>query len=561
MEKNSSPRNSHDLHKETAEGEGSSRGLSRRGFLGIGSLVAAGSLLAVTGCAPASGSGNASTNGAEAGAGEGGPSFLQTPAPITNIAETRDYDVVVIGAGAAGIPAALSARELGASVALLQKESQASSNGNTGTGIDLTTSDDAGVKALIHLLIKDCDYRSNRALVEKWAYNSGEAVKWVIERSLEGGATVVDQGNAQAAAVTNIDGYALNYVTSYFGPKPYTTGDGMIALASVAEGDGVEIFYSTPAVQLVIESGAVTGVIAEGQGGTIQFNASKGVILATGDYQNDEELCQYYLPDVANFGRKQANRTGDGHKMGLWAGAVMEPVGHTKMLHDFDAGPASMCDMPFLAVTEDGKRFCNEITPMSLLNNLLKEPIGDKIEGGWYSQIFDANYMEQAADWPGGLVPPEGLANYMPEEPGEKQGVLDGFTRTFKADTLEELAAKIETDADEFVKNVARYNELVAKGSDDDFGKPAKFLAPIDTPPFYGIHRWLRISALCSGLKVDEIGQCLDSDGKPIVGLFAVGNTAGSFYAGVDYPMTLPGYNLGHCYTQGRLTGQYVAGL
>jgi succinate dehydrogenase/fumarate reductase flavoprotein subunit len=536
--------------------------VSRRGFLGLGSLAVAGGVLALSGCAPAGGgdegTGGAGGNGSE---GAGTPSFMRQPAAITDIAETKDYDVVVIGAGASGVPAALSAREKGATVALLQKESQASSNGNTGTGIDLATSDAAGIEALIALLIKDCDYRSNRTLVEKWAYNSGETVKWIIERALEGGASVVDQGNAQAQAVTSINGYALNYVTSYFGPKPYSTGDGMIALASVAEKDGVEIFYSTPALQLVVEDGAVVGVIAESAGTNIRFNASKGVILATGDYQNNEEMCEYYLPDIRDFGRKQFNRTGDGHQMGLWAGAVMEPIGHTKMLHDFDAGPAPMCDMPFLTVTEDGKRFCNETAPMSLLNNFLKTPIGSKSEGGWYSQIFDANYMEQAQDWPGGLVPPEGLLNYMPEEPGEKQGVLDGFTRTFKADTIAELATKIETDPAELEKTIARYNELVAKGADDDFGKESRFLKPIDTPPFYGIHRWLRVSALCSGLIVDENGQCLNKEGSPVGGLFAVGNTSGTFYGGVDYPMTLPGYNLGHCYTQGRLTGQYVASL
>jgi succinate dehydrogenase/fumarate reductase flavoprotein subunit len=520
--------------------------------------------MALSGCAPAgggTGTGASGGSGGSVAAADSTPSFMKAPDVITDIAETKDFDVVVIGAGAAGIPAALSAREKGASVALLQKESQASSNGNTGTGINLATSDPAGVKALITLLIKDCDYRSNRKLVEKWAYNSGEAVKWVIDRSLEGGATVVDQENAQAQAVTNINGYPLNYVTSYFGPKPYTTGDGMIALALVAEKDGVEIFYSTPALQLVVEGGAVVGVIASGAGGNIRFNAAKGVILATGDYQNNEEMCEYYLPDVSTFGRKQFDRTGDGHQMGLWAGAVMEPIGHTKMLHDFDAGPAPMCDMPFLAVTEDGKRFCNETVPMSLLNNFLKTPIGSKAEGGWYSQIFDSNYLEQAQGWPGALVPPEGLVNYMPEEPGEKAGVLEGFIRTFKADTIAELAEKIETDPVELEKTIARYNELVALGSDEDFGKEANYLKPIDTPPFYGIHRWLRISALCSGLIVDENGQCLDKDGKGIKGLFAVGNTSGTFYAGVDYPMTLPGYNLGHCYTQGRITGQYVASL
>lgn len=550
------------------------RTVSRRDLLKIGGIAAASAVgvSALSACgqpanSAASGtSSSASTDTAKTFiAGhltQGLPSFLQAPAAITDIAETKEYDVVVVGAGASGVTAALSAVEEGATVALIQRESTANSNGNSGTGIDLSTSDPAGVQALIALLMKDCQYRPSRALVEKWAYNSGEAVKWVIERATEGQAQVIDQQNAQAKAITTINGYSLNYVTSFFGPKPYTVGQGMIALAGVAEKSGVEIFYSTRAKQLVSTDAGVTGVIAEGDGGNIQFNAKKGVILATGDYMSNTEMTDYYVPDVRNFGRKQFNRDGDGHQMAVWAGGMMEPIGHCKMLHDFDAGPASMADMPFLAVTEDGKRFCNEETPMSLMNNFLRDITGDREESGWYSQIFDNDYMTQAAGWPGGLVPPEGMLNYMPDEPGDKVGVLDGFTRTFKADTIEELATKINTDPVELKKSIDRYNELCAKGTDDDFGKNPKFLtSPVKTAPFWGIHRWLRVSALCSGIIIDENNQVLDSSSEPITGLYAVGNTAGLFYSGVDYPMTLPGYNLGHCYTQGRLTGKLVASL
>lgn len=72
---------------------------------------------------------------------EGLPSFLAAPEPIADIAETKDYDVVVVGAGASGVPAAITAREAGATVALIQKESTAISQGNTATGILLDTSD------------------------------------------------------------------------------------------------------------------------------------------------------------------------------------------------------------------------------------------------------------------------------------------------------------------------------------------------------------------------------------------------------------------------------------
>ena len=488
------------------------------------------------------------------------PSFFVKPDPITDVAETKDYDVVVIGAGAAGVCAALSANDAGAKVALLQKEETAISQGNTGSGIDLDTSDPAGVEALISTEIAENGYRPKRELLRNWAYNSGEAVKWMIAKAEKQGAQVVDQGDQQQKGIVNVNGYELHYVTLFFGPKPYNTGDGVIALAKEAEAEGVEIFYSTPAVQLVgsAEEGGVTGVIGQDADGKhVQFNAKKGVIVATGDYQNNTDMCEYYLPDLRNMERKQFNKTGDGQRMIVWAGGKMEDLNHTKMLHDFDAGPASMCDMPFLAVKDDGSRFCNETTPMSIMNNYLRGPQ----DCGWYSQIFDADYMTAAADWPGKLVDPDAMVNWEPEVDGDKEGVYPGLIGTYVADTIEELAEKLEIDPEALKATVDRYNELCEKGADEDFGKPAEYLAPVKTPPFYGIHRHVRISALVSGVDVDVNNQCLTPEGEPIPGLYAIGNCAGNFYGGVDYPLKVYGLSLGRCYTAGYMCGKYVAAL
>ena len=108
---------------------------------------------------------------------------------------------------------------------------------------------------------------------------------------------------------------------------------------------------------------------------------------------------------------------------------------------------------------------------------------------------------------------------------------------------------------------VRRYNELVAAGKDDDFGKPADRLIPVVKPPFYGIHRRVRVSAITSGMLVDENHQALDADGKPIQGLYLIGNLGGGFYGGVDYPLTVFGLSLGRCYTFGYLAGRHVAKL
>ncbi len=543
--------------------------LSRRDMFKLSGIAAAGiggaSLLGA--CSPntkkGSGSGAAAdASGTTTYAGHtrnGIPSFLQAPEAIKDVKETKDYDIVIIGAGAAGVPAAISAAEEGAKVALIQKEATAISQGNTATGILLDQSDPAGVEAVVSNLLKEHQLRGKREQVELWAKNSGEAVTWVKGLAEKVGAQVSDTTAKWTAGVKNVNGYSVNYLSIDFGPKPYNTGDGMRALADYAETLGVEIFYNTEAKQLVGDAkSGVTGVIAKGEKGNVQFNGKKGVVLATGDYQNDDEMVNYYIPDLKNMGRKQTNKTGDGHKMAIWAGGAMEDIGHTKMLHDFDAGPGAMADMPFLDVKMDGTRFCNEKqVGMSETNNFLKS----EADQGNYCQIFDSNYMTACADWPGKLFDPEALKDYMPEEAGEKKGVYEGQIATFKADTLEELAKKLEiTDADAFVKTVQRYNELVAAGSDADFGKDAKWLVPIEQPPFYGIHRHVRVSAIVSGVNVGPNMEVLAADtNKPIEGLYAIGNTAGNFYGGVDYSMWMPGLSLGRAHTQGYVIGKYLA--
>ena len=487
------------------------------------------------------------------------PSFLQTPDPITDIKETYDYDVVVVGAGSAGVPCALSAWENGAKVALIQKENKASAHGNTGSAPDIANSDPADVANLISLLMVDSQHRPNRKLYEMWAQNGAEALRWTIDRAAKGGAQVIDQGNQQHAPLIKAHNYNINFVTCYFGPKPYCTGDGMQAMAKQAADEGVDVYYNTPGKQLVQDSdGRVTGIIALlPNGGYAQFNAKNGVVLATGDYQNDTDMLEYYLPDMTNFTPKQLGRTGDGHKMVVWAGGCIEPVGHTHMLHDFDAGPASMCDMPFLSVKNTtGKRFFCENAGMSLVNNYTRSAE----DHGNDCQIFDSAYMTKAASFPGKLVDPEALKAYMPEESGEKKGVFPDQVRTFKADTLEELAEKLEIqDVDAFVAQVADWNAMCAAGKDTEYGLPAAYLQTVDTPPYYGIHRWVRMSSICCGVSVNDDLQCVRPDGSAIDGLYAIGNTAGNFYGGIDYPLTVPGLNLGHNYTQGYVLGRALA--
>ena len=121
-----------------------------------------------------------------------------------------------------------------------------------------------------------------------------------------------------------------------------------------------------------------------------------------------------------------------------------------------------------------------------------------------------------------------------------------------------------ELDAAAVQKTVDRYNELCAKGSDDDFGKNSTFMRAIDTPPFIVVPHELGmgLSAIIGGLLINADNQVLKADEHtPIDGLFAVGNASGQFFGGVDYPMDIEGLSIGRAITSGYYTGRLVASL
>ena len=132
----------------------------------------------------------------------------------------------------------------------------------------------AGVSAVVSTLLKEHQFRGNRAQVELWAKNSGEAITWIFDLAQKVGAQVSDTTKKWTSTVQTVNDYPMSYLSIDFGPKPYNTGDGMRALANYAEDQGVDIFYSTEAKQLVGDADSgITGVIAKGADGSIQFTA------------------------------------------------------------------------------------------------------------------------------------------------------------------------------------------------------------------------------------------------------------------------------------------------
>jgi succinate dehydrogenase/fumarate reductase flavoprotein subunit len=350
----------------------------------------------------------------------------------------------------------------------------------------------------------------------------------------------------------------------------------MLEEAETEFGGKLKVYYSTPGVQLIKDGDKVVGVVGkQADGSYVKFTANKAVILATGDYQNNHAMVKRWCPDVQDFDKKQFQKTGDGHLMAVTAGAVMENLGHTKMLHDFDAG--LMYEEPFLYVNMKGQRFCNEFVGFVYMNDIMchqdfykggkNYEDAEKGSKGWYCQIYDSAYMDHEGF--NALVPPTVMEKYMPEISDDdyaashdgkpRTGVFSYLIDTWRADTLDELADKLGIeDKAAFLASVERYNELCDKGADEDFGKDAKWMNAIKTAPFYGIRRHLRVSALCSGVYTTPNGEALDGNNAPIPGLYCVGNLGGQFYGGADYPFHATGLSLGRCYTFGRIAGKHA---
>lgn len=520
--------------------------------------------------------------------------------------ETKDFDIVVVGAGAAGVPAAGFAAEGGAKVALLQKEASVVSQGNCGSAIIKSKSTPAGLMKWVHHTNALCDWRADTKQLKAYVDNSEEALMWYLNRAglttetEYGDGTKVDD-NAKCAELLN-DGNGLfaymstsqdltgvwsdrqdvydygqdhcYFMAPWIGPKPQNVGNVLQkVIDNVAEkNSNLELYYSTPAVKLVMDGEKVVGVIGkDADGKYIQFNAKKAVILATGDYMNNQAMVKRWCPDIDEFDKKQYHKTGDGHVMAIAAGARMENLGHTKMMHDFDS--ALMYEEPFLYLNMDGERFTNEYTGFVYMGNLLKfqpaykgsnldaahEETGSK---GWYCTIYDSDYVNWPAEsFVDRMVPPEGMEKYIPGAVENPQGVFPHLIDLHRADTLDELAEMLDIPADALKASVARYNELCDKGVDEDFGKPAQYMHKIEKAPFWGDRRHIRVSSEDSGVKINEHGQALNEAGQPIQGLYCVGNLGGPFYGGNDYPFHQTGLSLGRCYTFGMIAAKHALSL
>ena len=522
------------------------------------------------------------------------PSFMQAPAPIdaADIKETVDADIVIIGSALSGLCACRSAVENGAkNIVVIEKADTWQCRSNQFGTIGGKIQEDLGIKidrnAAVGQLMKECGYRPNQRILNLWADNSGEAFDWFLA-PMEGKYVVENESDPYDAE----EGHLSVRKTHWPEPDNSHTEDDFYpifsdcqitlptmapwveAIYNICVEAGVTFKFSTWARQLVRENneGPVTGVICQDVDGNYsQVNASKAVLLATGDFAGNKDMMSYYVPWATRFASIFPNRdaagdptnTGDGQCMGMWVGAKMEDGPLAPMTHHL-GGPLGMD--AFLLTDVNGDRFVNEDVGgqpfQNQLSRLPKKTAWQVFDSEWPNQLQYMDCGHGNVSWyvdddkvPGGSY---GRNAYISQAMFDEAMASDAGVQ---ADTIEELAEKMGVPVEEFCATIERYNELAKKGVDEDFGKRADRMFAIENPPFYGYKLTDTVLLVCmGGLETTVDFEVLDTNDDVIPGLYAVGNAQGGRFL-VDYPLPCPGISHGMAMTHGMLVGRILATL
>lgn len=525
----------------------------------------------------ASGIGGAAVMGTQLAAGQAARSpeqkpFTTPPPPIPAeaVAETISSDIVVAGAGIAGVAAALAAAEAGASVTLLEKIPTFSARGGDITALNSRLHEKLGIRIdeykILHDLMKVQAGRVNQRIFHLWARNSGRVMNWAMDFVEAEGLpnylviptrdepVVIDRWPAPSRMPPGwnpMEEYTVEYPTCHrLGSPSPDLRRWLAILEKKARMRGVNIIYKMKADRLIRDgnSGRVSAVIARNQDGKyVRFAAAKGIVLATGDYSYNREMVDAYFPGQHLQRGLIPTSMGEGHQMAMWIGAVMEKTPHAPLN---DMTHALGTDA-FLLVNRRGERFCNEDLDSEAMARQAEEQ-----QGCWL--VVDASWPED--------LPRMGLGFYrvFEDTPKTRQNFQDRVAKgvILEADSIEALAEKMKVPAGIFKKTVARYNELVHGGKDLDFGKRPDRLTAVDKPPYYA--NWTpnpdNPMLIFGGLLANERLQALDAEGEAIPGLYLAGNMVGGRFK-LAYPLLCPGISHGMALTTGYLCGRFPLDL
>lgn len=539
--------------------------LSRRNFLkGFAVTGAAVAAAGMAGCGQPQT--KTTDTGIEAGAPAGHP-WETRPEPITDIAEIHDYDIVIVGCGVAGMAAAEAAARNGAKTVVIEKAPQASWRGldvgNVGSRVQREAGVEINPREAARLLFAASQQTANYNLIYTWATRSGAVFDHLQDLAEDQGYKMIQADGSSGTAKFGWERFpdtmkVLQTAVSFVGDDGISTNENLATiLQTAAMGEGAEFMFNTKAEQLVGDAASgISGVLVTAQDGSHQqYNAAKGVILATGDFGSNEEMVETFCPIAArsdlNAYTPQGCNTGDGILMGLWAGATLSKSMPAPMIHQFAFDnynyPFTSFYMSWLNVNRNAERYGADMPFEPYLTNARCNTPGNV---AW--SLFDADweqyFQKQMPD----------SAEMMIEWGKDCMEEFEASDFCIKADTLEELAQKLGVDGTSLQVTVDRYNSMAEAGTDEDFGVPEMLLTQVKTAPFYATPNLCSTLVIPFGLHVNDDSQVLTADDEPISGLFAIGNTQGDFFA-LAYPVHCPGVSHGRCVTFGQLVGEALA--
>ena len=548
------------------------------------------------------------TAGGDTAASSSDEDWLGTEPEIdeSKVAKTVDVDVAVVGCGIAGVAACRSVAEDGGLVAAFEKADgpqcrsgeYAVINGKVQAKWGRDTWTREQIDDIIDSHMVESTYRCKRSIMSKWAHNIGDAFDWWVEAN-------PDLYYAETTRSAIPDENAENFIIPIFYPLPehydwkqerfpcYPTSvefkpDQHVTVEAnmqkAIDTGNVQTFYGCFVEKLIMDNGRCVGLYARdaATGEYIKCNASKGVILSTGDYSQNTKMLKHFCPEVIENNIQclftnvdvEGNFTnqGDGIQLGMWAGAQVQQS-HAPMIHHMGggadlAGVGVMGNAGFLNLDLNGKRFMNEDLPGQQLENQIEL---QKNRESW--QIFDSNWPEQLPYMPAAHGGACYYEDYASEDEGPKNNttyrnykspyqleaaVADG--RAVKADTLEELVAKIYPDdtaaQQTALASIQRYNELAKAGYDEDFHKPASRMWAVENGPFYADKFTTALLLVCiGGLESDENCHTFDADRNVIPGLYVAGNVQGNRFA-TEYPIGLKGVSHSMAMYYGYVAGK-----
>ena len=548
------------------------------------------------------------TAGGDTAASSSDEDWLGTEPEIdeSKVAKTVDVDVAVVGCGIAGVAACRSVAEDGGLVAAFEKADgpqcrsgeYAVINGKVQAKWGRDTWTREQIDDIIDSHMVESTYRCKRSIMSKWAHNIGDAFDWWVEAN-------PDLYYAETTRSAIPDESADNFIIPIFYPLPehydwkqerfpcYPTSvefkpDQHVTVEAnmqkAVDTGNVQTFYGCFVEKLIMDNGRCVGLYARdaATGEYIKCNASKGVILSTGDYSQNTKMLKHFCPEVIENNIQclftnvdvEGNFTnqGDGIQLGMWAGAQVQQS-HAPMIHHMGggadlAGVGVMGNAGFLNLDLNGKRFMNEDLPGQQLENQIEL---QKNRERW--QIFDSNWPEQLPYMPAAHGGACYYEDYASEDEGPKNNttyrnykspyqleaaVADG--RAVKADTLEELVAKIYPDdtaaQQTALDSIQRYNELAKAGYDEDFHKPASRMWAVENGPFYADKFTTALLLVCiGGLESDEDCHTFDADRNVIPGLYVAGNIQGNRFA-TEYPIGLKGVSHSMAMYYGYVAGK-----